>query len=114
MLETVDYLDERMQKLPIDQNIKSILFSMSWVATCFIGLKRHFTDEEIKRDNLFPAVKGKHTANPIEAHRISERLGSGGLRDLANQGSQTPGGAGGTKPRDTYTGVNRPKPPKNG
>lgn len=32
-------------------------------------------------------------------HKISDRLGSGGLRDLANQASQMPSGAGGDSPR---------------
>jgi hypothetical protein len=111
--ETAELLKDRVADLPIPEDVKKGLFSKSWIATCAFSLKRRFSEDELKRDSLFPLVGAKHEDRPIAAKDISTRLGPGGLAELAREGRYPNDGAGRAR-EDRYVGPNAPKPQRNG
>jgi hypothetical protein len=86
------------------------LFRRGWNLLCLVILPRYFDDHEKQIFEKRP-FSGKHDYAIVPADKISDRLGAGGIRNLANQASQMPSGAGGVRPAERFTGSNRAKPP---
>lgn len=113
LAETAELLKDRVADLQIPEDVRKGLFSKSWIATCAFSLKRRFSEDELKRDSLFPLVGAKHEDKPIAAQDISTRLGAGGFLELAREGRYPNDGSGRAR-ENRYVGHNAPKPPCNG
>ena len=99
-------------KSTIPEALQEILFDSSWNLTCLVILPQYFNDHEklIFDDRPFSGIRKWGVVSP---ENISNRLGAGGVRDLAQQGAEMPGGAGGNSPKQRAE-FRQPKPPRNG
>ncbi len=96
-------LKEYVHNVMSDKAVLGLFSFKQDVETICEALPNYMNEEQQQKYSI--AVRGgysngKLVATPIARNSISQRLGAGGLRDLANQASQIPSGAGGHSPKE--------------